>query len=135
MSFCKECGKELSAEAAFCPNCGTAVEVKEYTAETVVNTPMKKASKAPAIVGLVFSALSLSLCWMGLAFGIYAIFTIPFAIVGLVLSGKAKKSEEIGPVHTMGKVGKTLGIFGLIFSIIFAVIGFMSLIAMIVESM
>ena len=135
MSFCKECGKELSAEAAFCPNCGTAVEVKEYTAETVVEAPKKKAPIAPAIVGLVLSALALSLCWMGLAFGIYAIFTIPLAIVGLVLSNKAKKSAEVGPAHTMGKVGKILGIFGLIFSIIFAFIGFISLFAMIFENM
>ena len=31
MAFCTNCGKEISADAKFCHNCGTATGTKDYT--------------------------------------------------------------------------------------------------------
>ena len=138
MSFCKNCGTELVEEALFCPNCGTAVNPQEPApAEVVINTiPENSPSKGAGIVGIVFSALSFALSWMGIAFAIYGIFPLSFSIVGLIFSGKAKKSQpQGGGVCKMGSIGKTFGILGLIFSIIFILVGVIMLIGLIAESM
>ncbi|MBE5816883.1 MAG: zinc-ribbon domain-containing protein [Clostridiales bacterium] len=134
MSFCRNCGTELVEEALFCPNCGTAVNVQEAAPvnEVIDTVPEKSPSKGAGIVGIVFSALSFALSWMGIAFGFYGVFTIAFAIVGLIFSGKAKRSQpQGGSVHKMGKIGKTFGILGLIFSIIFMIVGIIALFGLI----
>jgi TM2 domain-containing membrane protein YozV len=48
--FCRKCGKELSADAAFCPNCGTPVRI---TAEGPGDEPGKTVSPYSRLAALL----------------------------------------------------------------------------------
>lgn len=128
--FCKNCGKEIDDNVAFCPNCGTAVnkpdeatpvaEVAPVAEATPVATSTNDAvtdSKAKnkktnvyALIGFV-----LSICtWIVFSFLNYRVYvctavggiSLAFSIVGLVVA--EKKNYNF----------KSLAIAGLIVSVV-----------------
>ena len=81
--------------------------------------PAAENSRGKAIAGMVMSICSISLCWLGLYFGFFGAIPIVLSILG------KKFSAGVPPFE---KPGRICGTLGLIFSIIFAVIGFILLI-------
>jgi hypothetical protein len=88
MRYCENCGTVIPDGATVCPNCKTGVV-------EITNTPIESA--------LVNSAMKLAI--IGLVVGVAACFipgsSLPFAIISLVKSGKARK---------LGAVGKKLNV-------------------------
>ena len=97
--FCKNCGKEISDDAAFCPHCGTKIKCENAYTNTFSESPYayapqpapKDTSNTIAIVGFVLSFF--------------------FSIAGLICSimGYKKAKEE-------GLDNKGLAIAGIIIS-------------------
>lgn len=120
--FCSNCGKEINNDVSFCPECGasqkavTATSSNTGSYSTPVNQPVMQ--KAPyntmCIVGLVISGISLLLNFWGLV-------GIAGTIVSVLgLTSCQQKNEN----------GKALAVIGIIigvFSIIYGLLGILSL--------
>ena len=121
--FCKNCGHEIQNASVFCPECGAkqheAASTTGFESESYVNPANQSTDRKPpyntmCIIGLVISGISLLLNFWGLV-GIAG--TI-ISVLGLI--GCEKKNEN----------GKPLAIIGIaigVFSIIYGVIGILSL--------
>ena len=119
MKYCGNCGKEIEEGTVFCPECGKKVELpKEEQIETLsqtTETPVKK-STGLSIAGMVLGILALLLGLVTLlgisgleydlvnqstayrfGYGIgYNLFTLIFAVPGLILSLVAKNKSKNG---------------------------------------
>ncbi|MBR4462481.1 MAG: DUF4190 domain-containing protein [Erysipelotrichaceae bacterium] len=113
MKYCVNCGKEISEDSVYCPNCG-AVQQEGMVAQTntvVVTT----ATNMNCVAGLILSCLSIF-------FNLFGV----IGIMGIIFSNKGieecKQRNENGEV--LGSIGKVIGIcttilfvLGLIFSV------------------
>lgn len=115
MAFCSTCGNQIPENSEFCPSCGAAVHATVRAAAPTGVAPVAPSAghpkKALCIIALIMGISSLAL---GALYGT----GIPFAIVGLILGGKALK---VAP-DKMAKAGKTMSVIGLILGIIILVI-------------
>ncbi|MBO4422703.1 MAG: zinc ribbon domain-containing protein [Clostridia bacterium] len=125
--ICKKCGAEILEGSVFCTECGTPVEqvkeAAEQAAETVTAEAAAEVAEAvPAqndtpilVLGIVSLAVTLVSCG---SLGLVGM------ILGIVAMVKAKKFAEAGGVlEGKAKVGKILGIVGLVIGIL-ATVGF-----------
>ena len=157
MYVCPNCNYSTEEASNYCPVCGSqVVEVQpqpvyqqpdpyaqQYQAynQYYQQTPAPQVSKGKIITGmilsisgLVFAGLGLLYTFIGLltteigvALGMaigFGIFSVPLSIVGLVLStGCIRAGAQSG----MAKVGKILGLIGVIASGVMLLLGLMSL--------
>lgn len=117
--YCVNCGKELSDEAAFCPECGAQQGVHTPAApctESSAPAAQQPVSKAPyntvCIVGLIVSGISLFLNF----WGIVGIVGTVLSVIGLI--GCQRKGEN---VRVCAISGIAIGAFSILY-------GFFSLI-------
>ena len=120
MSFCSNCGSEMTEGTAFCPNCGAAQVQQTYTPEpeVVIAAPVAQQNQTPAntltgpakILSLI--AMICGLVSLGSSLGGF----IP-GIAALILSNLAYKKAP-GVPNTKAKVGRITGIFGIIISVL-----------------
>jgi len=157
MYICPNCNYSTEESSNYCPVCGSQmVEVQpqpvyqqpdpyaqQYQAYNgyYQQAPAPQVSKGKIIVGmilsitgLVFAGLGLLYTFIGLATGAvgvalamaiaFGIFSVPLSVVGLILSvGCLRDGAQSG----MAKVGKILGLIGVIASGAMLLLGLMSL--------
>lgn len=141
MSFCSNCGTELTEGSAFCPNCG-AGQVRQFSvqeqpapapevvpAEPVYQEPVpvyqpvyqqpvyQPQVEVPAALPTSAKILGLISMICGLASLVSCYVGFSFAIPALILSGIASRKAP-GVPNGKAKVGKITGIFGIILSVI-----------------
>ena len=136
MSFCSNCGAELTEGTAFCPNCGAgqvrtfgadeqvavAAEPEVLPAEPVYQVPVYQApvyqpqaepavlptsAKILGLISMICGLLSLVSCYVGFAY------SIPALILANIASKKAP-----GIPNGKAKVGKITAIIGIVISVI-----------------
>ena len=136
MSFCSNCGAELTEGTAFCPNCGAgqvrtfgadepvavAAEPEVLPAEPVYQEPVYQApvyqpqaepavlptsAKILGLISMICGLLSLVSCYVGVAY------SIPALILANIASKKAP-----GIPNGKAKVGKITAIIGIVVSVI-----------------
>ena len=136
MSFCSNCGAELTEGTAFCPNCGAgqvrtfgtdepvtvAAEPEVLPAEPVYQepvyqTPVYQSQAEPAVlptsakilglISMICGLVSLVSCYVGFAY------SIPALILANIASKKAP-----GIPNGKAKVGKITAIIGIVVSVI-----------------
>lgn len=103
--YCSKCGKEIKNESGVCEFCDGE------TAKVVSEEEQLEPGRAKGIVSLVFGACSI-------VSSVAAPVALAFAIVALVLGKKGLKTQG----RTLAKVGRGLGLAGLIMNI-FVIIG------------
>lgn len=91
--YCKNCGREVAANATLCPNCGAKIEPQN-----------KKPINALGIAGFVLSLISL---WGG------SVFVVP--IVGLILSAIGVAQREKYSSNGFATAGLVISIVTLVF--------------------
>lgn len=140
MRICTNCKIEADDNTKFCPYCGTLMSEKQpvYEAQPVqiyqIQKPhlgLKISSMVLSITG--FSCLVLGFFYTliglveeGVALGMaiaFALFFLPLCIVGFALS---KKCINQGDTSAFSRVGKGLGLAGIIISAVSLFIGFIS---------
>lgn len=148
MNYCPQCGNEMvhtepvavqEVAAPFEPTYVAPIEPVQPIQNVYVPAPkphlaLKIVGMALSITGLVFLSLGalytlIGLVEEGLAFAmalVFALFFLPLSIVGLCLSNKCLNA---GDVSAMSRVGKILGIIGIIIAGVSLFIGFTALIA------
>lgn len=131
MSFCSNCGAELTEGTAFCPNCGAgqvrtfgadepvavAAEPEVLPAEPVYQAPVYQPQAEPAVlptsakilglISMICGLVSLVSCYVGFAY------SIPALILANIASKKAP-----GIPNGKAKVGKITAIIGIVVSVI-----------------
>ena len=136
MSFCSNCGAELTEGTAFCPNCGAgqvrtfgadepvavAAEPEVLPAEPVYQEPVYQApvyqpqaepavlptsAKILGLISMICGLVSLVSCYVGFAY------SIPALILANIASKKAP-----GIPNGKAKVGKITAIIGIVVSVI-----------------
>ena len=136
MSFCSNCGAELTEGTAFCPNCGAgqvrtfgadepvavAAEPEVLPAEPVYQEPVYQApvyqsqaepavlptsAKILGLISMICGLVSLVSCYVGFAY------SIPALILASIASKKAP-----GIPNGKAKVGKITAIIGIVISVI-----------------
>lgn len=117
--YCINCGKQIDDGVAFCPECGAAQKVvaTSNNANAVNSYANNKTSyDTMCIVGLVISGISLlvNLC------GIVGIAGVIVSVIGLI---------NCSPDNKNGKIFAIIGIVIGGFSIVFAAIALISLLA------
>lgn len=147
INFCPKCGSTMGEIVVTSPAPVVNEQPKApvIPAQPIVSTytqPATQYSKAKGIVGMALSIAGLFFAFLAfvytvalidlegaLAFGMsigFTIFSLPLSIVGLVLS---KGNANLGDTSTFVKVGKILGLIGVILSgvaLFFGFIGLMS---------
>lgn len=147
MRICPNCNHKGEDNMNFCPLCGSQMSYVQPTYEPQPTgfypTPapkkphlaLKIVSMSLSIYGAVMMTLGLlytliGLAEEGMAFGMsfaFALFSLPMSIVGLCL---ASKCRDAGDTSAFSRVGKILGIVGIILSAVSLFIGFCSLAAL-----
>lgn len=136
MSFCSNCGAELTEGTAFCPNCGAgqvrtfgadepvavAAEPEVLPAEPVYQEPVDQApvyqpqaepavlptsAKILGLISMICGLVSLVSCYVGF------MYSIPALILANIASKKAP-----GIPNGKAKVGKITAIIGIVVSVI-----------------
>lgn len=128
MSYCTNCGSELSEGTAFCSNCGAAQTQSAYVPQQeIVEQPapapvypepvytysepaataaepgaLPISAKIMSIISMVCGILSCTSCYVGF------LYSIPALILASIANKKAP-----GVPNKMTKVGKTTGIIGI----------------------
>ncbi len=155
MSYCINCGNQLTENDKFCNACGTKVseaapEVNTYAQETVqpYYVPAKPAEivvstkdkvlgfvgMGLSIGGLVFAIFGIFATLIGMAeegigFGMsigYGIFSLPLSIASKILAGQSKNA---GNTSAAVSVGSGIGLAGIIVSGVMLLLGFINLFA------
>ena len=115
--FCPSCGNALPENGNFCPKCGR--RIVSYGAEAVVQRVAVDANmpqKSKGTLSLTFGIISLAL-W---AFPTYVVLPVSATVVGGILSflaicfGKPFEKYPNADGARYARVGKILGIIGLI---------------------
>lgn len=151
MSFCSNCGTELTEGTAFCPNCGAgqlpkcdAPEQSIPTAEpeAVIPEPVCQESEVvqpeveyhypqntpaptPALTGVakIFSIISMA-CGIG---SILLCCSGPtFGIAAIIFSILGRKKTPAGVNNNMARIGLITGIIGAALGVIVLIISFVS---------
>lgn len=111
--FCKKCGKQLSEDSRFCPNCGERVEIIEESKPVepeIVQTDEEKEPRGPwkafAIAGFAIGIFSIIGCMIPYV----NLYVISVGEIGIALSALGLKSKIN---HDKAKTGLVLGIIGL----------------------
>ena len=131
MSFCSNCGAELTEGTAFCPNCGAgqvrtigadepvavAAEPEVLPAEPVYQAPVYQSQVEPAVlptpakilglISMICGLVSLVSCYVGF------VYSIPALILASIASKKAP-----GIPNGKAKVGRITAIIGIVISVI-----------------
>ncbi len=143
MYTCSKCGFTNNSELNFCPMCGAQVVSKQNTTEQPIEsasgTTVKKPHLAFKIISMVLSIegfyaayVTLILTLVGLIqqpfsfeFSVgFSLFYAPLSVVGLIFSNKCRNA---GDNLAFSKVGKILGLIGIILYGVSLFIGVMSL--------
>lgn len=139
MKFCQKCGKEITDESAFCPNCGSEQSAGEVTPP---QKPVEKKVKClPSfIIGLIgsilgmFGGLCTTMCSCGSASNSAFLLIFLGSIVGMIGTclclSKAKTGSllQIGGaimmiIHAYSKGSELLTVFGLVLLLFAGIIG------------
>ena len=111
--YCRRCGKQLSEDSRFCPNCGERVEIIEeskHVEPEIVQTNEEKEPRGPwkgfAIAGLAIGIFSIIGCMIPYV----NLYVISFGEFGIALSAMGLRSKVN---HQKAKIGLTLSIIGL----------------------
>lgn len=146
MNFCPTCNFTSNEPMNYCPKCGSKMEQyvpvpqPVYTQPSPIS-PVQPPSKAKSIVGMALSiagiAMSSLASFYSLIFLIeeelegvavsgilFFFFSFPHALVGLILS---KGFINDGGSNTFSRVGKILGIVGVVLSSVTAFFGLIML--------
>ena len=128
--YCRRCGKEIAADAAFCPHCGAKQEdelqtssVPPYSGQTqysaggyrAVPAELEKPINNLGIAGMIVGLVSLWLSWV-LFLGLVA------SIVAIAISGVALSRRNSYRMNGFAVAGLVLGIVALLPSILYVVI-------------
>ena len=129
--YCRKCGKEIAADAAFCPHCGARQEdeplqassVPPYSGQTqysaggyrAVPAELEKPINNLGIAGMVVGLISLWLSWV-LFLGLVA------SIVAIAISGVALSRRNSYRMNGFAVAGLVLGLVALLPSILYVVI-------------
>ncbi len=115
MSFCVNCGKELTEGQLFCPQCGTRAADSAPKSEPVVNPVPPAEEKAGINAGmLVWSIINI---FLSTVLGIIAlVFTILASNEPIERAQKTLKTAKI-----LNIVATVLGVIGVILSIILVI--------------
>lgn len=144
MRICTNCKIEANDDVKFCPFCGNGMSEVRPISETqpaeTLETPIVKkphlalkiVSMALSIAGFAFMCFGflytlLGLVEEGMALGMaftFSLFFLPLCIVGMVLSCKCINA---GDTSALTRVGKILGLIGIIISGVCLFIGFASI--------
>lgn len=146
MNFCPTCNFTSNEPMNYCPKCGSKMEQYVPVPQPVYTQPSPvytaaPPSKAKSIVGMALSIAGLAMCslsWLysfiplieedlesAGAFGfVFFFFSFPPALVGLILS---KGFINDGGSNTFSRVGKILGILGVVLSSVTAFFGLIML--------
>ena len=121
--YCKNCGRELSGDARFCPHCGTEQQNVGQKFFTENGTTVSNEEK-PAKVWKVFSVIGKILGIVGIAtaFIPYLNFaTVEIAIIGIVMSclGRKAQTEEADKNCSLGL---KLSIAALVVSVVLIIV-------------
>lgn len=103
MAYCRNCGTQISDNAAFCSHCGCAVNMTNSN-NPFFNNPY---ANAPVKNGMATASLVLGI--LGVLFCNAYFLGLPLNIVGLVLAVKSRKISASGK----GTAGLVLTIIGL----------------------
>ncbi len=129
MAYCRKCGNELQDGVRFCPKCGASTEENQAEGQ---NTSPHNASVKPAyqdrkpakdghgqaLGSLLCGIIGLVLCF----FGYSCIVSVILGIVGIVLSGNARKNGNEEAIRTAGFVLSLLAlILGAVITLYFII--------------
>lgn len=124
MSFCSNCGSEMTEGTAFCPNCGAgqvtpAVETEVVNAVPAYQEPVSQQSVEVPAATLTGAAKIMSIISMicGIVSCVTCIYGFAFSIPAFILASIAGKKAP-GVPNTMTKVGKITAIIGIVLSVI-----------------
>ena len=149
MSFCSNCGTELTEGTAFCPNCGAGRLPQSHTPEQSISVtepqvdiaepvrleleavqpepvyPQSIEASAPALTGIakIFSIISMA-CGIG---SILLCCSGPtFGIAAIIFSILGRKKTPAGVQNNMARIGLITGIIGAALGVIMLIISFVS---------
>lgn len=133
MNFCSLCGSQMSyVQPTFEPQhtdfYPDPAPKKPHLALKIVSMSLSIYGAFMMTLGLLYTLIGLA--EEGMAFGMsfaFALFSLPMCIVGLCL---AAKCQDAGDTSAFSRVGKALGIVGIILSAVALFIGFCSLAAL-----
>lgn len=126
--YCIRCGKEIPADAAFCPHCGAKQEdelqtssVPPYSGQTqysaggyrAVPAELEKPINNLGLAGMIVGLVSLWLSWV-LFLGLVA------SIVAIVSSGVALSRQNSYRMNGFAVAGLVLGLVALLPSVLYA---------------
>lgn len=120
--YCRRCGKQLSEDSRFCPNCGERVEIIEeskHVEPEIVQTDEEKEPRGPwkafAIAGLAIGIFSIIGCMIPYVnLNVIYVGQIGIALSALGLNSKVN--------HQKAKIGLTLSIIGLAVAIVMYIV-------------
>jgi hypothetical protein len=113
MAYCRNCGSQMDERAAFCSNCGCAVNTNNYSSPLTDNQFNPYNVNAPVNNGLATASMVLGI--LGVIFWAVPIIGLAINIVGLVLAAKSRKISNSGK----GTAGLVLTIIGLSLTVIY----------------
>ena len=120
--YCRRCGKQLSEDSRFCPNCGERVEIIEESKPVepeIVQTDEEKEPRGPwkafAIAGFAIGIFSIIGCMIPYV----NLYVISVGEFGIVLSALGLKSKVN---HDKAKTGLVLSIVGLAVAIVMYIV-------------
>lgn len=146
MNFCPTCNFTSNEPMNFCPKCGSKMEQYVPAPQPVYTQPSPvytaaPPSKAKSIVGMALSIAGLAMCSLSWFYSLIALmaedletagslgfvfffFSFPLSLVGLILS---KNYINAGGSNTFSRVGKILGIIGVVITSVTAFFGLIML--------
>lgn len=114
--FCTNCGKEISENDTFCPNCGAKQQTAQYdynpdgyVNKNVQPSVQKESYNTMCIVGLVISCISLFINFWGLV-------GIAGTIVSIIGLSSCWKKRERG--NTLAIIGIVIGVFSIFYGLL-----------------
>lgn len=120
--YCRRCGKQLSEDSRFCPNCGERVEIIEeskHVEPEIVQTDEEKEPRGPwkafAIAGLAIGIFSIIGCMIPYV----NLYVISVGQIGIALSALGLNSKVN---HQKAKTGLVLSIIGLAVAIVMYIV-------------
>lgn len=134
--YCRHCGKELTDDAKFCPNCGTSTqeEVRDpFTSNEHFNAPNEVVEDKPPKVWTVFSVIGKVLgivCLCASIIPYVNIFAMAGGIFGIVFSCLGRKAKTQATDNNC-RIGLILSIIAVALSLVMIIIYFTFLLALI----
>ena len=146
MFVCPNCNNTSNEAMNFCTKCGNQMILVETSPVLQGQNQAPLPSKAKIITGMVLSINGIAYAAIGILYVfllalssmatyqediaiatficsfIFSLFSLPVSIVGFILS---KNTINAGSTSTMSRVGKALGLAGIIVSAVMIVIGFL----------